>query len=34
MEEIDLKDFLGYLKKFVVAMVVVAILAIGGTYIY
>ncbi len=34
MEEIDLKDFLAYLKKFVIAIVVVAILAIGGTYFY
>ena len=34
MEEIDLKDFLGYLKKYVAAMVIIAILAVGGTYIY
>lgn len=34
MEEIDLKDFLGYLKKYVVAMAIIAILAVGGTYIY
>ena len=34
MEEIDLKDFLSYLKKFVIAMVVVAIVAVGGTYFY
>jgi capsular exopolysaccharide synthesis family protein len=34
MEEIDLKDFLSYLKKFVIAMVVVAIIAVAGTYVY
>jgi len=34
MEEIDLKDFLGYLKKYVATMAITAILAVGGTYIY
>ena len=34
MEEIDLKDFLAYLKKFVIAIVVVALIAVGGTYFY
>ena len=34
MEEIDLKDFLSYLKKFIIAIVVVALIAVGGTYFY
>ena len=34
MEEIDLKDFLIYLKKFIAIMIVVAILAVGGIYFY
>ncbi|MCR5572730.1 MAG: polysaccharide biosynthesis tyrosine autokinase [Candidatus Saccharibacteria bacterium] len=34
MEEINLKDFLGYLKKFVPAIIIVAILAVGATLIY
>lgn len=34
MEEIDLKDFLGYLKKFIIPTIIVTILALGGTYIF
>lgn len=34
MEEIDLKDFLVYLRKFIPAIIIVAVLAIGITYIY
>ncbi|MBR0134327.1 polysaccharide biosynthesis tyrosine autokinase [Candidatus Saccharibacteria bacterium] len=34
MEEIDLKDFLSYLKKFVIVIIVVAIVAVAGTYFY
>ncbi|MBP5656275.1 hypothetical protein J6X15_01680, partial [Candidatus Saccharibacteria bacterium] len=34
MEEIDLKDFLGYLKKFIPTIIIVAILAVGATLIY
>ena len=34
MEEIDLKDFLIYLKNFIIAMIIVAILAVGGIYFY
>lgn len=34
MEEIDIKDFLRYLKKFIIPMIVVAILAVGATFFY
>ena len=34
MEEIDLKDFLIYLKKFIAAIIVAAIIAVGATYFY
>jgi len=34
MEEIDIKDFLGYLKKFIIPMIVVAFLATGGSILY
>ncbi len=34
MEEIDLKDFLNYLIKFIPAIVIVTILAIGVTFFY
>ena len=34
MEEIDIKDFLRYLKKFIIPMIVVAILAVGGSVFY
>ena len=34
MEEIDLKDFLTYLKKYIIAIILVAIIAVAGTYIY
>ena len=34
MEEIDLKDFLVYLKKFIPAIIIAAILAIGAVFIY
>ena len=34
MEEIDIKDFLGYLKKFLIPMIVVALLATGGSILY
>ncbi len=34
MEEIDIKDFLGYLKKFLIPMIVVAILATGASIFY
>jgi len=34
MEEIDLKEFLSYLKKFIPAMVAVAIIAVGAIFIY
>ena len=34
MEEIDLKDFLVYLKKFIPAIIIVAILAVGAAFIY
>lgn len=34
MEEIDIKDFLGYLKKYLVPMIVVALIATGGSIFY
>lgn len=34
MEEIDIKDFLGYLKKFLIPMIVVAVLATGASIFY
>lgn len=34
MEEIDIKDFLIYLKKFILAMIVLALLATGGSVFY
>ncbi len=34
MEEIDLKDFLSYLKKFIPAIVIAAVLAVGAAFIY
>ena len=34
MEEIDLKDFLTYLKKYIIAIILVVIIAVVGTYIY
>lgn len=34
MEEIDIKDFLSYLKKFIIPMIIVSILAIGATVFY
>ena len=34
MEEIDLKDFLSYLRKFIPAMIVVVAIAIIGAYFY
>lgn len=34
MEEIDIKDFMSYLKKFLIPMIVVAILAIGASVFY
>lgn len=34
MEEIDIKDFLKYLKKFVIQAIVIAILAVGATIFY
>ena len=35
MEEIDIKDFLGYLKKFLIPMIIVAlILATGASIFY
>ena len=34
MEEIDLKDFLSYLKKFIPAIIITTILAIGAAFIY
>ena len=34
MEEIDIKDFFSYLKKYILPMVIVAILAIGGVVFY
>ena len=34
MEEIDVKDFLRYLKKFIILMIVVTILAVGGSVFY
>ncbi len=34
MEEIDLKDFLIYLKKFIAAIVIAAIIAVGGAFFY
>lgn len=34
MEEIDLKDFLIYLKKFILAMIITAVIAVGGIYFY
>lgn len=34
MEEIDIKDFLGYLKKYLIPMIVVALIATGGSIFY
>lgn len=34
MEEIDIKDFLGYLKKFLIPMIIVSILAVGASIFY
>lgn len=34
MEEIDIKEFLGYLKKFIIPMIIAAILAIGVSVLY
>ena len=34
MEEIDIKDFMGYLKKFLIPMIVVALITIGGSIFY
>ncbi|MCQ2571240.1 MAG: polysaccharide biosynthesis tyrosine autokinase [Candidatus Saccharibacteria bacterium] len=34
MEEIDIKDFMSYLKKFIIPMIVVAILATGASIFY
>ncbi len=34
MEEIDIKDFLGYLKKFIIPIIVAAILASGASVFY
>jgi capsular exopolysaccharide synthesis family protein len=34
MEEIDIKDFFSYLKKFVIVMIITTILAIGATLFY
>lgn len=34
MEEIDIKDFLGYLKKYLIPMIVVALIATGGSFFY
>ncbi len=34
MEEIDIKDFLSYLKKFLIPMAVIALLAVGATTFY
>ena len=34
MEEIDLKDFLEYLKKFIPAMIIVTIIVLIGTFVY
>ena len=34
MEEIDLKDFLSYLKKFIPAIIITTVLAIGAAFIY
>lgn len=34
MEEIDIKDFMGYLRKFLIPMIVVALITIGGSIFY
>ncbi|MBR3322637.1 hypothetical protein IKG13_01075, partial [Candidatus Saccharibacteria bacterium] len=34
MEEIDIKDFLKYLKKFILQAIIIAALAVGATIYY
>ena len=34
MEEINLRDFLIYLKKYILVFVAAALVAVGGTFIY
>ena len=34
MEEIDLKDFLSYLKKFIIAIIIAVLILVIGTFVY